>query len=108
MTVGPRAVQSKNATTSNFEREKAGDARQRTLSRMPLKVVYLCVARSASHVRTGMNFLHVLCTNIVTMTHTINSNTNLLSIDITRTHTQMRKSPRGEKESGKEMRRDRE
>ena len=40
------------------------------------------------------------------MTHTINSNTNLLSIDITRTHTQMRKSPRGEKESGKEMRRD--
>ena len=39
------------------------------------------------------------------MTHTINSNTNLLSIDITRTHTQMRKSSRGEKESGKEMRR---
>ena len=42
------------------------------------------------------------------MTHAINSNTNLLSIDITRTHTQMRKSPRGEKESGKEMRRDRD
>ena len=42
------------------------------------------------------------------MTHTINSNTNLLSIDITQSHTQMRKSPRGEKESGKEMRRDRE
>ena len=42
------------------------------------------------------------------MTHAINSNTGLLSIDyITRTHTQMRKSPRGEKESGKEMRRDR-
>ena len=41
------------------------------------------------------------------MTHAINSNTNLLSIDIIRTHTQMRKSPRGEKESGKEMRRDR-
>ena len=41
------------------------------------------------------------------MTHAINSNTNLLSIDITRTHTQMRKSPRGGKESGKEMRRDR-
>ena len=37
------------------------------------------------------------------MTHAINSNTNLLSIDITRTHTQRRKSPRGEKESGKEM-----
>ena len=32
------------------------------------------------------------------MTHAINSNTNLLSIDVTRTHTQMRKSPRGEKE----------
>ena len=42
------------------------------------------------------------------MTNTINSNTNLLSVDITRTLTQMRKSPRGEKESGKEMRRDRE
>ena len=41
------------------------------------------------------------------MTHAINSNTNLLSIDITRTHDQMRRSPRGEKESGKEMRRDR-
>ena len=35
------------------------------------------------------------------MTHTINSNTNFLSIDITRTHPQMRKSSRGEKESGK-------
>ena len=35
------------------------------------------------------------------MTHTINSNTKLLSIDITRTHNQMRKSPRGEKERGK-------
>ena len=35
----------------------------------------------------------------------MNSNTNLLSIDyITRTHTQMRKNPRGEKESGKEER----
>ena len=42
------------------------------------------------------------------MTHAINSNTNLLSIDMTRTHTQMRKSPRGEKESRKEMRRERE
>ena len=41
------------------------------------------------------------------MTHAINSNTNLLSIDITKMHAQMRKSPRGEKESGKEMRRDR-
>ena len=39
------------------------------------------------------------------MTHTINSNTNLLSADITRMHTLMRKSPRGEKESRKEMRR---
>ena len=38
------------------------------------------------------------------MTRTINSNMNLLSIDITRTHTQIRKSPRGEKESGKERR----
>ena len=36
------------------------------------------------------------------MTHAINSNTNLLSIGIARTHTQMRKIPRGEKESGKE------
>ena len=42
------------------------------------------------------------------MTHAINSNTNLLSIDVTGTHTQMRKSPRGEKESREEMRRDRE
>ena len=42
------------------------------------------------------------------MTHAINSNTNLLSIDIRRTHTQMRKISSGEKESGKEMRRDRE
>ena len=41
------------------------------------------------------------------MTHAINSNTNLLSIDITRTYTPMRKSPRGEKESGKKMRGDR-
>ena len=41
------------------------------------------------------------------MTHTINSNTKLLSIDITRTHTQMRKSPRGEEGSRKKMRRDR-
>ena len=40
------------------------------------------------------------------MTHAINSNTSLLSFDcITRKHTQMRKSPRGEKDSGKEMRR---
>ena len=44
----------------------------------------------------------------ITMTHTLSSNTNLISIDITRMDTQMRKSPRGEKESGKEMRRDRE
>ena len=42
------------------------------------------------------------------MTHAINSDTNLLSIDITRMHTQMGKSPRGEKESEKEMRRNRE
>ena len=42
----------------------------------------------------------------MTMTHAMNSNnTSLLSIDyITRTHTQMRKSPRGDKESMKEMR----
>ena len=31
------------------------------------------------------------------MTHAKNSNTNLLSIDTTRTHPQMRKSPRGER-----------
>ena len=38
------------------------------------------------------------------MTHAINSSTSLLSINyITRTHTQMRKSPRGEKESEKGM-----
>ena len=42
------------------------------------------------------------------MTHAINSNTNLLSIDITRMHPQMRKSSRVEKESRKEMRRDRD
>ena len=46
--------------------------------------------------------------NIITMTHAINSNTNLLYIDITGMHTQMRKSPRGGKESDKKMRRDRE
>ena len=65
----------------------------------------------AQHVATHMwmHFwhVHVLCTNIFTKTHTKNSNTNLLSIDITRMHSQMRKSPRWEKESGKEMRRDR-
>ena len=37
------------------------------------------------------------------MTHAINSNTNLLSIDITRMHIQT-----GEKESGKEMMRESE
>ena len=43
------------------------------------------------------------------MTHAINSNTGLLSIDyITRMHTQVRKSPRGEKESGKEKRHSKE
>ena len=43
------------------------------------------------------------------MTHAINSSTNLLSKDyITRMHIQMRKSTRGEKDSGKEMRRDRD
>ena len=36
------------------------------------------------------------------MTPAINSNTNLQSIGI-RTHTQMRKSPRGEKESWKKL-----
>ena len=41
------------------------------------------------------------------MTRAINSNRNLLSIDITRTHTLMRKSARREKETGKEMRRGR-
>ena len=42
------------------------------------------------------------------MTHAIKSYTDLLHLEITRTHTQMRKSPRGVKESGKEMRRGRE
>ena len=43
------------------------------------------------------------------MTHAINSNTSLLSIDyITIMHTHKRKIPRREKESRKEMRRDRE
>ena len=32
------------------------------------------------------------------MTHAINSDTSLLSIDITRRHAQMRKNPRREKE----------
>ena len=40
------------------------------------------------------------------MTDAINSNTNLLSIDITKTDNQMRKSLSGEKESGREMGRD--
>ena len=72
---------------------------------MPLKVVDSCTTRS--YVHTWIHFSHVLCTNIITMTRAINSNTNLLSIDSTRMHTRMRKSPRGEKESGKEMRRER-
>ena len=41
------------------------------------------------------------------MTRAINSNTNVLSIDIPRTHTQMRRVQEERKESGKEMRRDR-
>ena len=52
MTVGPKAVQSKNPATSKLEREKARDARQRELSRMPLKVVDSYTTRSASHART--------------------------------------------------------
>ena len=55
-----------------------------------------------------IHFSHVLGTNIITMTHTINANTNLLSKDITRTHTQMRKSPGGKKGRRKEMSRDRD
>ena len=106
MTVGPRAIQSKNAATSLLEREKAWGARQWKHSRMPLKVIDSCTTCS-SYVHTWIHFCYVLCTNIITMTHTINSNTNLLSIDIKRTHTQMKKSPGGEKGSGKEMRRDR-
>ena len=35
MTVGPRAVQSKKKKTQLLEKEKAGNARQRKLSRMP-------------------------------------------------------------------------
>ena len=64
------------------------------------------MTRSYAHTWTRASC--VLFTNIITMTHAINSNTNLLSKDITRMHTQMRKTPRGGKESGKEMRRDRE
>ena len=54
---------------------------------MPLKVVDSCTTRSASHARTRtwIHFWHILCTNIITMTHAINSNTKLLYIDITRT-----------------------
>ena len=63
---------------------------------MPLKVIDSCTTRN--YVHTWIHFRHVLYTNIMTMTHAITSNTNSLSIDITRTHTQMRKSPRGEKE----------
>ena len=51
--------------------------------------------------------MYYICTDIITMTHAINSNTNLLSIDITRTHTQLRKSSKGEKECKKGMRRQR-
>ena len=69
MTVSLRAVQSKNAATSQLEREKAWDARQQKLSCMPLKVVDSCTTRSPSHTRTWMHFWHVLCTNIITMTH---------------------------------------
>ena len=43
------------------------------------------------------------------MTHAINSNTSLLTIDyITEMSTQMRKSSRGEKESWKEKKRERD
>ena len=85
---------------------KGWDARQQKLSCMPLKVVDSCTTRSYAH--TWIHFWHILCTNIITMTHSINSNANLLPIDITRTHTQMKKSLRGEKERRKEMRRNRE
>ena len=44
---------------------------------------------------------------MITMTRAINSNTNLLPIDIPKVHTQMRKSPREDKECRKETRRDR-
>ena len=107
MTVGPRVVQLNSAVTSSLEREKAWDAKQRKLSHISLIVVDSCTICSASHVHTWIHFWHVLCANIITMTHTINSYTNRLSINIARTHTQMKKSPRGEKETGKEMRRDR-
>ena len=66
------------------------------------------VLHVAMHMREYTSDMYYVSTNIITMTHAINSNTNLLSIDITRTHMLMRKSPRGEKESRKEMRRDRE
>ena len=78
------------------EREKAWHVRPRKLSRIPLKVVDSCTTRS--YVHTWIHSWHVLCTNIIIMTHAINSNTILLSIHyITRMHTQMRKSPRGQR-----------
>ena len=53
MTVGPRAVQSKNAATSKLEREKRLEMKTMdTLTRMPRKVVASCTTRSASHART--------------------------------------------------------
>ena len=100
MTVGPRAVQSKNAATSLLEREKAWDARQQTLSHMPLKVVDSCTTRSASHARTWIHFRHILCTNIITMTLAINKVT--IYRHYKNAHTQMRKSWRVETESKRE------
>ena len=46
-----------------------------TLMRMHLKVVASCTTRSTSHARTRtwVHFWHILCTNIITMTHAINS-----------------------------------
>ena len=89
MTVGPRAVQSKKCSNQlTWERKGLRCKTTDTLTRMPLKVVDSCTTRSASNARTRtwIHCWHILCTNIITMTHAINSSTKLLSIDITRTH----------------------
>ena len=79
---------------------RAWDAIQQKLSRMPLKVADSCTTRSYAH--TWIHSRYALCTNNITMTQAVNSNTNLLSIDITGT------SPRRRKRAGNwAIRRDR-
>ena len=68
-------------------KEKRLEMQDNRHTRMPLKVVESCTTRSANHARTRtwIHCWHILCTNIITLTHAINSSTKLLSIDSTKT-----------------------